>query len=73
MKELLVEGQNGCVAGFDTSSLVDALRRLLGGEAGQEEARRAMGARARAAAERFEYARVLRGYADGLKRLAGVE
>jgi glycosyltransferase involved in cell wall biosynthesis len=68
MKELLVDGENGCVAGFDTPSLTDALRRLLKDEA----QRAAMGARARAAAEQFEYARVLRGYADGLKRLAGV-
>jgi glycosyltransferase involved in cell wall biosynthesis len=69
MKELLVDGENGCVAGFDTPSLVDALRRLLTDEPG----RAAMGARARSAAEQFEYARVLRGYADGLKRLAGVQ
>ncbi len=68
MKELLVDGENGCTAGFDVMGLADALRRLLADEA----ARAGMGARARAAAERFEYARVLRGYADGLKQLAGV-
>jgi len=69
MKELLEDGVNGCVAGFDAPSLADAIGRLLS----DEEARRAMGARARPAAERFEYARVIRGYAEGLKRLAGAE
>jgi glycosyltransferase involved in cell wall biosynthesis len=69
MKELLEDGVNGCVAGFDVRSLADAIRRLLS----DEEARRAMGLCARPAAERFEYARVIRGYAEGLKRLVGAE
>ena len=68
MKELLEDGVNGCVAGFDVASLAAAIRRLVSDEA----ARARMGERARLAAERFEYARVIRGYAEGLKRLAGV-
>lgn len=67
MRELLVEGENGACAGFDVASLASALGRVLG----DEQRRVAMGQRARAAAERFEYASVLRGYADGLKRLVG--
>lgn len=67
MRELLVEGQNGAAAGFDVESLVAALGRVLD----DEGKRKSMAARAREAATRFEYASVLRGYADGLKRLAG--
>ena len=67
MKELLVDGENGALAGFDTASLKDAIRRLLS----DEVARREQGRRAREASLRFEYEAVLRGYADGLKRLVG--
>jgi len=67
MKELLSEGRNGCLAGFDTASLTAAIERLLS----DEPRRRAMGARAREAAQAFEYAPVLRRYAEGLARLAG--
>jgi glycosyltransferase involved in cell wall biosynthesis len=67
MKELLVDGHNGCLAGFDGPSLAAAIERLLA----DEPRRAAMGARAREAAQAFEQARVIRGYAEGLKRLAG--
>lgn len=67
MRELLIEGENGACSGFDVESLASALERMLG----DEPRRIAMGQRARTAAQRFEYASILRGYADGLKRLAG--
>jgi len=67
MVELLREGENGALCGFDVESLAAAIERVLA----DESARKRMGARARADAERFEYTRILRGYADGLKRLAG--
>jgi glycosyltransferase involved in cell wall biosynthesis len=67
MKELLVDGENGVLSGFDSASLAASIARLLG----DEERRRCMGERAREAASRFEYARTIRGYAEGLKRLAG--
>jgi glycosyltransferase involved in cell wall biosynthesis len=67
MRELLVEGQNGAAAGFDVESLAAALGRVLD----DETKRKGMAARAREAATRFEYASVLRGYAEGLKRLVG--
>jgi glycosyltransferase involved in cell wall biosynthesis len=67
MRELLVEGQNGAGCGFDVESLEAALGRVLD----DEGKRRAMAARTREVATRFEYASVLRGYADGLKKLAG--
>jgi glycosyltransferase involved in cell wall biosynthesis len=67
MRELLREGENGSCAGFDVESLASAIERVLGDEPRRAE----MGRRARVAAERFEYAAILRGYADGLKRIAG--
>jgi glycosyltransferase involved in cell wall biosynthesis len=67
MKELLREGENGALCGFDVESLAAAIERVLGDEAHRRE----MGRRARVDAERFEYTSILRGYADGLKRLAG--
>ena len=67
MRELLVEGQNGAGCGFDVESLEAALGRVLD----DEGKRRALAARTREVAMRFEYASVLRGYADGLKKLAG--
>ena len=66
MKELLVDGVNGCVAGFDTPSLAAAIRRLVG----DETARKAIAARVREATLGFEYERVIRGYAEGLHQLA---
>jgi glycosyltransferase involved in cell wall biosynthesis len=67
MKELLREGENGALCGFDVESLAAAIERVLA----DETKRKQMGARARIDAERFEYTSILRGYADGLKRLAG--
>lgn len=67
MKELVEDGVNGAGCGFDLASLTGALERLLS----DEPRRAAMGAAARAAALRFEYGAVIRGYAEGLKRLAG--
>lgn len=68
MKELVVDGRNGAQCGFDVESLAGALERVLG----DETARRRLGANAREATLRFEYAKVIRGYAEGLQRLAGV-
>jgi glycosyltransferase involved in cell wall biosynthesis len=67
MKELVEEGRNGASCGFDVASLTGALERVLG----DEPRRREMAACARDATQRFEYSRVLRGYAEGLKKLAG--
>jgi glycosyltransferase involved in cell wall biosynthesis len=67
MKELVEEGRNGASCGFDVASLTGALERVLG----DEPRRREMAARARDATLRFEYSNVLRGYAEGLKTLAG--
>lgn len=69
MGEVLEDGLNGWRAGFDVASLAAALGRTLA----DEDERRAMGRRARAVAERFEYRRVLGEYAQGLGRLAGEE
>jgi glycosyltransferase involved in cell wall biosynthesis len=68
MNELVRDGVNGARCGFDTASLAQALERMLG----DEPARRRMGAAAREDTLRFEYASVIRGYAEGLKRIAGV-
>jgi len=67
MRELLQDGVQGRTCGFDVPSLAAALGDLLG----DETARRVMGERAREAAARFEYARVIRGYAEGVQALAG--
>jgi glycosyltransferase involved in cell wall biosynthesis len=67
MRELLAGGRGVVECGFDVESLAAALERVLGDEA----ARLALGADARAATERFEYAATVRAYADGLKRIAG--
>lgn len=66
MGELLEDGSCGRLAGFDAESLAEALSAVLA----DEDERRAMGARARAAVLRFEYAANLARYADGLKRIA---
>ncbi len=68
MSEVLVDGENGRRADFTAAGLAEALGDVLG----DEERRRTLGANARRVAERYEYERVLRGYADGLKQLAGV-
>jgi len=67
MLELIEPGVNGELVGFDTESLCAGIERLLG-----DEARRArLGQAAAQAGPRFEYARVLRAYADGLYDLVG--
>jgi glycosyltransferase involved in cell wall biosynthesis len=67
MSELLETGEAGALCGFDVDSLAAALERVLS----DETARRAMGARAHERVQRFEYARTIRGYAEGLIALAG--
>jgi len=64
---LLVDGVNGGACGFDVPSLADAIERVLS----DEPRRRELGERARSDVQRFEYAAVIRGYAEGLKRLVG--
>jgi glycosyltransferase involved in cell wall biosynthesis len=67
MGEILRTGENGALVGFDALSLADGLALVLE----NEERRRAMGARARETAARFEQRAMIRNYAEGLKRLAG--
>jgi glycosyltransferase involved in cell wall biosynthesis len=67
MSELAGDGEAGLVCGFDAESLARALASVLE----SEPRRRAMGEIARQRAQRFEYARTIRGYAEGLARLAG--
>ncbi|HVS09131.1 MAG TPA: glycosyltransferase family 4 protein [Planctomycetota bacterium] len=67
MRELLRQGVNGALCGFDAASLAGGLERVLGDEA----ARRRMGEQARRDVQRFEHAAAIRVYAEGLKRLAG--
>ena len=67
MKELVEPGVNGELVGFDTPSLAAGLERALG----DEPRRRRLGLAAREAGARFEYVATIRGYAQGLQRLAG--
>jgi glycosyltransferase involved in cell wall biosynthesis len=67
MGELLVRGDTGVLCGFDVESLARGIESVLS----DETRRRAMGSRARADAQRFEYSGTIRGYANGLKELAG--
>lgn len=67
MGELLADGRAGCLVGFDAASLAQGIGEVLADEA----RRRAMGAAAIERARPFEYARVIRGYAEGLLALAG--
>jgi glycosyltransferase involved in cell wall biosynthesis len=67
MGELLGDGAAGALAGFDEKSLAEAIERVLA----DEDARRAMGARAVEVAQQFEYARAIGVYANGLRRLVG--
>jgi len=66
MLELIRNGENGQLVGFDVDSLADGLRQVLE----DEPRRRALGARALQDVQGFEYTRTIRGYADGLKALA---
>ena len=65
MRELLEDGANGRGCGFDVPTLAVAIRDVLS----DEERRKRMGEYARVAAGRFEYAEVLRGYAEGVQGL----
>jgi glycosyltransferase involved in cell wall biosynthesis len=67
MGELLEDGRAGSLVGFDAPSLAQGIAAQLA----DEGRRRAAGAAARAIAERFEYARILEGYARGLHALVG--
>lgn len=67
MRELLEAGDKGQLCGFDAESLAGALGELLS----DEPRRRAMGRAAHAAAQRFEYSKTIRTYAEGLHALAG--
>ncbi len=69
MGELLAEGRGGALAGFDAAGLAQGIGAVLGDAARWERA----AGEARALAERYEYARVLEGYARGLHELVGQE
>ena len=66
MGELLKEGVNGALAGWDAASLADACRRVLNGDLA------ALGASARAATLPFEWTAAIKRYADGVKALAAL-
>jgi glycosyltransferase involved in cell wall biosynthesis len=65
MNEIVRDGANGVLVGFDTESLAQGLRSVLGDEAG----RRAMGEQACRDVQRFEYGTTIREYALGLQSL----
>ena len=69
MGELLGGGQGGVLCGFDAPAIGRGLVELLG----DEPRRLRYAAGARPLAERFEYAKVLEGYARGLHALVGRE
>jgi len=66
MTSLLADGSCGRLCGFDSESLARELSLLLN----DEDLRCNLGAAAVQRVQQFEYTRGLRGYADGLKRLA---
>lgn len=65
MGEILRSGENGELVGFDTQTLADGLSRVLA----DETQRLRMGLRAARDVQRFEYARTIQNYAQGLKAL----
>jgi glycosyltransferase involved in cell wall biosynthesis len=67
MKELVQDGRNGALCGFDANSLAGALEKVLGDESRRAE----MGRNAREDAQAFEYERTIRDYAAGVHALAG--
>lgn len=67
MGELIEDGVNGALAGFDTQSLAAAMLRVLG----DEQRRQEMGSRAREVTLAFERVAAIVRYADGIKTLAG--
>ncbi len=66
MNELIRDGENGRFAGFDVTSLAEAIARTLADEA----ARRVLGEAGRLAVQHCERTRTIRGYADALKQIA---
>ncbi|MFN0007907.1 MAG: glycosyltransferase family 4 protein [Planctomycetota bacterium] len=66
MGELLANGRCGRLADFTAPGLARAIGEVLA----DEKARRQMGEAARAIAARYEYAKTIRNYAEGLKSLA---
>lgn len=69
MRELVRDGENGALCGFDVASLARAIDSVLVDETRRIE----LGNAAQAVAARFESSSVIRGYAEGLHRLAGVQ
>lgn len=66
MGELVEDGVNGALVGFDVESLAQGLWRVLG----DEERRRELGRRAREATRPFEWKQAIARYAEGIKSLA---
>ena len=67
MKELLKNGHNGWLCGFDAPSISSAFESVLD----DETRRAAMGANAWKDVQQFDYERTIREYAAGVHRLAG--
>lgn len=67
MKELIVNGRNGWLSGFDAPSLAAAFESVLD----DEPRRLAMGLQAHADVQQFDYEKTIRAYAEGVHRLAG--
>jgi glycosyltransferase involved in cell wall biosynthesis len=63
MGELIEDGRNGALCGFDVGSLAAALERVLSDDA----AARALGEAGRRSVQGFERRTTIRGYAEGLK------
>jgi len=66
MGELIEDGVNGALCGFDFESLAAALERVLADDA----AARAMGEAGRRSVQGFERRTTIRGYAEGLQSIA---
>jgi glycosyltransferase involved in cell wall biosynthesis len=66
MGELVEDGVNGALVGFDAESLADGIGRVLG----DEVRRLQMGVRAREATLPFEWTAAIARYAEGIKSLA---
>ncbi len=65
MMEIIREGENGYLVGFDVDGLAEAFRKVLT----DEDERRRLGANAQRDVQGFEYSRMIRGYAEGLHEL----
>jgi glycosyltransferase involved in cell wall biosynthesis len=68
MKELIVNGRNGWLSGFDAPSIAAAFEHVLD----DADLHQAMSAQAWADVQQFDYERTIREYAAGVHRLAGV-